>query len=113
MNSAQLEKTFDQYLDALMEKKGLDKLPEDKKADFKEKSKEMLVNQFNGEVLRSLSDDKLDEFEKAIDEDKSIDELGDIVESAGIDTEKILKGILETFSEIVMEAGTDGAKEEA
>ena len=113
MNSAELEKSFDQYLDALMEKKGFNKLPEDKQADFREKAKEMLVNQFNGEVLRSLPDDKLDEFEKALDEDKSIDELGEIVESAGIDTEKILKGILETFTDIVMEAGTDGAKEEA
>lgn len=113
MNSAELEKTFDQYLDALMEKKGLDKLPEDKKADFKEKSKEMLVSQFNSEVLKSLPDDKLDEFEKALDEDKSIDELGEIVESAGVNTEEILKGVLNTFSDIVMKTEPNGAKEEA
>ncbi len=113
MNSAELEKTFDQYLDALMEKKGLDKLPEDKKVDFREKAKEMLVDQFNSEVLRSLPDDKLDEFEKALDEDKSIDELGNIIESAGVNTNEILERVLNTFSDIVMNMDINNMKAEA
>lgn len=113
MNSAELEKTFDQYLDALMEKKGLDKLSEDKKADFREKAKEMLVDQFNGEVLRRLPDDKLDEFEKALDEDKSIDELGNIIESAGVNTNEILERVLNTFSDIIMNMDINNMKAEA
>ncbi|MBQ3352117.1 hypothetical protein IJG91_00400 [Candidatus Saccharibacteria bacterium] len=113
MNSAELEKNFDQYLDALMEKKGLDKMSDEKKADFREKAKEMLADQFNGEVLRRLPDDKLEEFEKALDEDKSIDELGEIVENAGVDSKKVLEDVLNAFSDAIMNMDLNKMKEEA
>lgn len=113
MNSAELEKNFDQYLDALMEKKGLDKMSDEKKADFREKAKEMLADQFNGEVLRRLPDDELEEFEKALDEDKSIDELGEIVENAGVDSKKVLEDVLNAFSDAIMNMDLNKMKEEA
>ena len=102
MNSTQLEKTFDQYLDTLMEKKGLDRMPEEKRNEFREKSKEMLVGQFNDAVLRALPDDKLDEFEKALDNGASPDDLGKIVDEAKVDVSKILEVVLNTFSDAVM-----------
>ena len=102
MNSEQLEKTFDQYLDTLMEKKGLDKMPEEKQKDFREKSKKMLVAQFNDAVLRAMPDDKLNEFEKALDNNASPDELGKIVDAAKVDVSKIFETILNSFADAVM-----------
>jgi len=103
MNSEQLEKTFDRYLDALMQKKGLDQMPEEKQSEFRERAKEMLVDQFNTAVLRQMPEDKLEEFENALDNGASTDELGKMIEKAGIDVAKTLENVVDAFSETVME----------
>ncbi len=103
MDDTQFMQSFDQYADLLIEKKGLSKLSDDKKENLKKTIKEKLIEEFNKEVLRELPDDKLDEFENVLnDENKNFDEVGAIIESAGLDAGEILKHILETFQDIFL-----------
>ena len=113
MNSKQLDKTFDQYLDKLIEKKGMSNMPEEMQKEFKEKSKEMLVDQFNGAVLKQLPDDKLEEFEKALDNDVSNEELGKIIDDAGVDVKKTMEDVIEPFSEAVLNLDINNMEAEA
>lgn len=117
MNNAQFEQTLDQYVDKLMQQRDLDKLPDDKKTNLREKIKETIVDAFNTQVLRGLPEDKLTEFNKALDEDKSIDELGEIVKSAGLDTDAILKQVLDAtrdaFYNVDINKAAEPAGEEA
>ena len=103
MDDTQFMQSFDQYVDLLIEKKGLNDLPDDKKDRLKTKIKETLIDEFNKEVLRQLPDDKLDEFGKIIDDDsKTMEDAGVVIESAGLDMGEILKDVLESFQKIFL-----------
>ncbi len=111
MDDTQFMQSFDQYVDLLIEKKGLNNLPKDRLEELKEKIKEKLTEEFNKEVLRQLPDDKLDEYEKIVDdESKNIDDAGAVIESAGLDMGEILRKTLETFQEVFL---GEPVKEEA
>ncbi len=115
MNNAQFEQNLNQYVDILIKEKGLDKLPEEKQENMRERVKEVIVDAFNTEILRSLPDDKLQEFNQALDEDKSLDEIGEIVKSAGVDIDAILKKVLDVTRDTFLGLNIDlnAKKEEA
>lgn len=111
MDNTQFIQSLDQYTDLLIEKKGLADLPDDKKEELREKIQETLISEFNKEVLRRLPEDKLEEFEKTVeDENKTIDDAGAIVESAGLDMGAIMQEVIESFEKIFLE---NPEKEEA
>lgn len=99
MEKTQLDKTFDQYLDKLIEKKGLSSAPEDEKERFKDRMKEMLISEYNKEVLRRLPEDKFEQFNNLVDNDAPLAELGAIVEEAGINEGEVLEFVLNTFTD--------------
>ncbi|MBR2864400.1 hypothetical protein IKE88_02550 [Candidatus Saccharibacteria bacterium] len=103
MDDTQFMQSFDQYVDLLVEKKGLDSLPDDKKDRLKEEIKKTLIEEFNKEVLRQLPEDKLDEFEQILDDDsKTIEDAGVVIKSAGLDMGEILKTVLESFQKMFL-----------
>ncbi len=103
MQNNQIKDALDLYAESLIKKKGLDSLSDEKREILKDKVKETLVDHINMEILRQLPDDKLKEFEKAVDDDeKTVEDLGKIVESAGLDMEQIVKKVADGFSEIFL-----------
>lgn len=103
MDDTQFMQSFDQYVDLLVEKKGLDSLPDDKKDRLKEEIKKTLIDEFNKEVLHQLPEDKLDEFEQILDDDsKTIEDAGVVIKSAGLNMGEILKTVLESFQKMFL-----------
>ncbi|MBQ3325694.1 hypothetical protein IJG79_00890 [Candidatus Saccharibacteria bacterium] len=105
MDNTQFIQALDQYTDLLIEKKGLAGLPSDKKEELRDQIQETLISEFNKEVLRRLPEDKLEEFEKTVeDESKSTKDAGEIVESAGLDTGAILEEVVASFEEYFLKS---------
>lgn len=114
MEQTQLEKTINQYLDKLIEKKGLSSAPEADKEDFRNKMQELIAAEYNKELLRRLPDDKLDEFNAVLDDDSKTEEnLGAIIEAAGIDESAVLEFVLDNFSEEFLSADINNKEAEA
>ncbi len=111
MDSTQFIEALDHYVDLLIEKKGLANLPDDKKGELRNQIQETLISEFNKEVLRQLPEDKLTEFERIVeDNSKTADDAGEIIKSAGLDTDAILVEIVNDFEKEFLD---DSEKREA
>lgn len=111
MDNTQFIQALDQYSDLLIEKKGLADLPEEKKGELRNQIQETLVSEFSKEVLRRLPEDKLEEFEKTVeDESKTQEDASAVIESAGLDTGAILEEVAHDFEKFFLE---NPEKEEA
>ena len=104
MEDKQLEQALDQYAKSLVEKKGLGELAADRKETLVEGIKESLVDHINKEILRELPEDKLAEFEKFLDDkNKTIEDLGKIVESANLDMDALVKKVAKEYEKVFLE----------
>ena len=103
MEDKQLEQVLDQYAKSLVEKKGLGELSADKKETLVEGIKESLVDHINKQILRELPEDKLAEFEKSLDNNKSMEDLGKIVESANLDMDALIKKVAKEYEKVFLE----------
>lgn len=102
----------DQFVEKLIDEKGLANIKEEQKAELETTLKEQLVKRINLAILKELPDDKFEEFEKAA-KDKNVDyeKLQDIVAGADIDMAKILEEVSVNFREKFLNMEINGKAE--
>jgi hypothetical protein len=85
-----------QFVDKLIEQKGLDELDEEVRLQLRKDLLRRLENQINRTIVESLNESQLAQFEHLIDTNK-IDKLGEFLYKQGINVNGVVARVMADF----------------